>query len=104
MLRIYRDETPAERELTPVIHGIHVIVCSKCQYYHRMDDKPNHITAKVDLIVIVEGSPRGREGQLKVSVDHSDRTGQKKEGGEVHHCFWGLAVEFLRRHNQPAQG
>jgi hypothetical protein len=44
-----------------------------------MVDKSIYFTAKVDFIVVIEGSPGRREGQLKVGVDHSDGTGQQNK-------------------------
>jgi hypothetical protein len=67
MLRIQRDVSPLERELAPVTHGIHVVVCRGDQNLNGQETA--YITTKIDLIVVIKGTPGGRVGQLEVGVD-----------------------------------
>lgn len=85
MLRLQRDESTLEWELAPVTHGLHVIVCGKDQNWN--GHETSHITTKIDLVVVIEGAPGGRVGQLEVSVDRSYYAGQKSECVEIEqHC------------------
>ena len=85
MLRIQRDKSPLERELAPVTHGLHVVVCRGSQ--NSNGHETSYLTTKIDLIVFVKESPGGREGQLEVGVDRSDCAGQKSECVEIEsHC------------------
>ena len=47
-----------------------------------------HITAKVWLVVFVEGPTRRRVGQLEVGVDRDEYTGQQSKRNETHPGFW----------------
>jgi len=46
-----------------------------------------HITAKVYLVVFIEGSTRWRVGQLEVRIDRDDGTGQESKRKETHPGF-----------------
>lgn len=85
MLRKQRDKSPLERELAPVTHGIHVVVCRRHQ--NSNGHEKGYITTKIDLIVVIKGTPGGREGQLEVGVDRSNCASQKSECVEIEsHC------------------
>lgn len=85
MLRIQRDESPTDRELGPVTHGIHVVVCRGRQNMN--GHETSYITTKIDFIVFDKGPPGAWESQLEVGVDHSNCASQKSEYAEIgSHC------------------
>jgi len=86
MLRIERDETRAERELAPVAHSIYIVVCARMSVLEWTRNQA-HITAKVYLVVFIEGSTRRRVGQLEVRIDRDDGAGQQSKRKETHPGF-----------------